>query len=98
MRSYVSRIAVALLAFANGVACVALLEGSTGHWFGIARGLLVFLALLVPCAISLSQASPGERGLRRLASCNPLTSSLSGLLFTFGAIGLFIILVERLFF
>ncbi len=95
MRRYVPRIAVAMLAFANGVACVAMLGGSSRHLLGIARGLLVLVALLVPSAICFSQALSLRRGLRQV-SYSPLTFSLSLLLLAFGAIALCIMILNEL--
>jgi hypothetical protein len=93
MRSYVPRVAVALLAFANGVACVALFDGAASHLFGVARELLVFASLFVSSGLCFSQAFSSEHGLRRRPSYNLMMLSLSGLLFFVGAFLLMIMLV-----
>ena len=93
MRSYAPRIAVCLLAFANGVACVALLDGSARHLLGIARGLLLFASVFVPSGICFSQVFPRKRGAQGRASYGLLTISLCILLFGVGAFSFFILLL-----
>lgn len=94
MKRYALNITAALFAFACGISCAVMLDGSVMPLSGRAKDFILAPLTLVPSAVCFGQAFPGKRGLRQRAPYNLLMLSLSGIMFIVGAFLLFVILVS----